>query len=73
MQREWDWSLEAPTDQGSYQRTISLDYPQLSSNESPNNHSYLLQRLSVAVQRANAVSVMGTLSEPSTSDLFFLT
>ena len=35
--------------------------------------SYLLQRLSVAVQRANAVSVMGTLSEPSISDLFFLT
>ena len=34
---------------------------------------YLLQCLLVAVQRANAVSVMGTLSEPSTSDLFFLT
>ena len=34
--------------------------------------SYLLQHLLVAVQRANAVSVMGTLSEPSTSDLFFL-
>uniref|UniRef100_A0A1X7TVW8 Reverse transcriptase domain-containing protein n=1 Tax=Amphimedon queenslandica TaxID=400682 RepID=A0A1X7TVW8_AMPQE len=34
--------------------------------------SYLLQRLSVAVQRANAISVMGTLPKLSYPDTFFL-
>uniref|UniRef100_A0A1X7UK63 Uncharacterized protein n=1 Tax=Amphimedon queenslandica TaxID=400682 RepID=A0A1X7UK63_AMPQE len=34
--------------------------------------SYLLQRLSVVVQRANAISVMGTLPKLSYPDSFFL-
>ena len=32
------------------------------------SYSYLLQRLSVAVQRGNAASIIGTLFSPSSSD-----
>ena len=35
-------------------------------------HAYLLQRLSVAVQRGNAAAVLGTIKPPAYSDTFFL-
>lgn len=42
---------------------------ELETTENINNN--LKQHFSVAIQRANAVCVMGTLAESSFSDLFF--
>ena len=35
-------------------------------------HEYLVQRLAVAVQRGNAVSIMGTMGDPGLTRLFWV-